>query len=142
VCINPLTEGNLGDGIPNLARILKSQGHVALGSDSNLRLCWTEEMRWLEYAQRLITQQRGLYADGEGRVARKLLESATESGARSLGLKAGRIAKNHHADFFAIDLDSPLLAGWSVETLLEAFIFGTGNEAIAEVCVGGRWLTG
>lgn len=139
VCINPLTEGNLGDGIPNLPRILKNRGTIALGSDSNLRLCWTEEMRWLEYGQRLSSIQRGICVDDEGSVARKLLEIATLNGARCLGVKAGRIAPRNHADFIAIDLNSPALAGWTDDSLLDAFIFGTGNQAIAEVCVGGKW---
>ena len=140
VCINPLTEGNLGDGIPNLATIHKRNGHVALGSDSNLRLCWTEEMRWLEYGQRLSTQQRGLYVDDQGSVARKLLESATINGARCLGVKTGKIQAKNQADFAVIDLTAPALAGWTADTLLDALIFGTGNEAIAAVCVGGRWV--
>lgn len=140
VCINPLTEGNLGDGIPALGRIINHGGHIALGSDSNLRLCWTEEMRWLEYGQRLQTQQRGICVDEQGSVARKLLECATSNGARPLGLKVGRIEPKHHADFLAIDLNTPSLASWNEHTLLDAFVFGTGNEAIAEICVGGLWI--
>src|SRR5262245_2935028 len=91
VCINPLTEGNLGDGIPAVGRILRKGGHICLGSDSNTRLCWTEEMRWLEYGQRLTTLQRGICADEEGCVAPKLFEMTTANGARSLAVKAGRI---------------------------------------------------
>jgi formimidoylglutamate deiminase len=139
VCVNPLTEGNLGDGIPAAGRILRKGGHICLGSDSNTRLCWTEEMRWLEYGQRLTTLQRGICADDEGRVAPKLFEMATANGARALGVKAGRIHPGLAADFFTLDLNVPSLAGWSQDTLLDAFIFGTGNEAIADVCVGGTW---
>ena len=139
VCVNPLTEGNLGDGVPNLSRVLKNRGNIALGSDSNLRLCWTEEMRWLEYGQRLNSLQRGIYVDDEGSVARKLLEAASINGARCLGLKTGRIAPKYLADFVTIDLNATTLAGWTDDSLLDAFIFGTGNEAVAEVCVGGKW---
>jgi formimidoylglutamate deiminase len=140
VCINPLTEGNLGDGIPNVPRILKNGGRIALGSDSNLRICWTEEMRWLEYGQRLSSLQRGICVDEAGGVARKLFEMATINGARSLGLKAGRIQPGHAADFFVIDLGADSLIGWTDETLLDCFIFGSGNQAIAAACVGGRWF--
>lgn len=140
VCINPLTEGNLGDGIPNVPRILKNGGCIALGSDSNLRISWTEEMRWLEYIQRLSTQKRGLCVDESGSVARKLFEAATSNGARSLGIKAGRIQAGYAADLFAINLNSPSLTGWTDQTLLDAFIFGSGNGAIAGTCVGGRWI--
>lgn len=140
ICINPLTEGNLGDGIPDVPRILKNGGRIALGSDSNLRICWPEEMRWLEYGQRLRAQHRGVCVDESGRVAAKLFEFATIGGARSLGVKAGRIEAGHLADFFTIDVNSPMLEACAHHQVLEGFIFGTGNEAIAEVCVGGRWI--
>jgi formimidoylglutamate deiminase len=139
VCINPLTEGNLGDGIPVIPRILRNGGHIALGSDANTRLCWTEEMRWLEYVQRLSAIQRGVCVDERGSVAGRLLEMATANGARCLGIKAGRIAPKHHADFIAINLDAPALRGWTPQTLLDSLIFGTGNEAISDVCVAGNW---
>ncbi len=67
-------------------------------------------------------------------------ESATAGGARSLGMPAGRIAEGCWADLVAIDLDAPSLAGWSEETLLDGFIFGTRDDAVAEVAVGGRWI--
>jgi formimidoylglutamate deiminase len=140
VCINPLTEGNLGDGIPNVPWMLRNGARIALGSDSNLRLCWTEEMRWLEYVQRLRTGRRGIVIDDEGGCARKLFECATIHGAQALGLRAGRIEAGCAADLVALDLSAPSLAGWTDDTLLDAFIFGSGNEAIAEVCVAGRWL--
>lgn len=140
VCINPLTEGNLGDGVPNVPRILRNGGRIAIGSDSNARLCWTEELRWLEYGQRLRSGTRGIVIDERGHAARKLFECATLSGARSLGLHAGRIAVGSVADFVALDLETPALEGWTDDTLLDAFIFGTGNEAIGEVCVGGSWV--
>ena len=140
VCINPLTEGNLGDGIPNVPWMLRNRARIAIGSDSNLRLCWTEEMRWLEYIQRLRSGRRGIVIDEEGACARKLFECATIHGAQALGLRAGRIEAGCVADFTALDLTKPSLEGWRDETLLDAFIFGTGNEAIADVCVGGRWL--
>jgi len=140
VGINPLTEGNLGDGIPAVGRILKRGGHISFGSDSNNRLSWTEEMRWLEYGQRLNTLSRGICVDESGSVAAKLLDMATINGARSLGLKAGRIAPKYHADFVALDLENPSLRGWSDDSLLDSFVFGTGNEAIADVCVGGKWI--
>jgi formimidoylglutamate deiminase len=140
VCINPLTEGNLGDGVPSVPRILRNGGRIALGSDSNARLCWTEEMRWLEYGQRLRSGTRGIVTSERGECACKLFECATVNGARALGLHAGRIAPGCVADFVTLDLGTSALDGWTDRTLLDSLIFGTGNEAIAEVCVGGRWV--
>ena len=72
-------------------------------------------------------------------MARRLFEAATVNGARALGIDAGRIAPGCPADFVAIDLGAPSLAGWEPETLLDSLVFGAGDEAIAATCVGGRW---
>ncbi len=140
VCLCPLTEGNLGDGIAKVPRAQPASGAFCLGSDSNARISPIEEMRWLEYAQRLATENRGILRDGEGNVARVLLEAATAGGAGALGVEAGRIEPGLWADFAALDLDSPLIAGWTPETLLESVIFGATEEVVAATCVGGEWV--
>lgn len=139
VCICPLTEANLGDGIAHLPFLRERRGAICLGSDSNARISPLEEMRWLEYAQRLSTQSRGVLRDDGGHVARSLLHAATAAGAEALGVDTGRIAPGAWADFVAIDLTAPTLAGWEPDTLLESLIFGAAEEAIAGTCVGGGW---
>ena len=89
VCLCPLTEGNLGDGIPRLGRPHATGGRLAIGTDSNNRLSMLEEMRWLEYGQRLGGEMRGGLPDAAGEVAPTLLAAATIGGARALSL-AGR----------------------------------------------------
>jgi formimidoylglutamate deiminase len=138
-CLCPLTEGNLGDGIPRLARAHAEPGRLALGSDSNNRLSMLEEMRWLEYGQRLSRELRGALPDSAGDAAPTLLAAATAGGADALGVPAGRIAPGHWADFAAVDLAAPALADVPAEKLLEALVFGAGNEVIAGTYVGGRW---
>ena len=64
---------------------------------------------------------------------------ATTNGARALGVKSGAIKPGYAADFCVLDLKSPSLAGWTDESLLASFIFGAGNQAISETCVGGKW---
>ena len=139
VCLCPLTEGNLGDGIPAAPRRHPASGAFCLGSDSNARISPLEEMRWLEYGQRLATQSRGALRDEAGNVAKPLLEAATLGGAKSLGIDAGRIAPGLWADFAALDLGAPALAGWTPETLLAAVIFGATEGVVAATCVGGEW---
>jgi formimidoylglutamate deiminase len=139
VCVNPLTEGNLGDGIPALGRPHTAGGRLAIGTDSNNRLAMLEEMRWLEYGQRLRGELRGALPDPAGDVAPTVLAAATTGGARALGVSAGRIAAGCWADFAAVDLAAPALAGVPAERLLEALVFGAGNEVIAGTYVGGRW---
>jgi formimidoylglutamate deiminase len=140
VCLCPLTEGNLGDGIAKVPRVPPRRRAFCLGSDSNARISPIEEMRWLEYVQRLATQSRGVLRDSQGDVARVLLETATSGGAKALGVETGRIETGLWADLTAIDLASPLLAGWTPETLLESMIFGATEEVVAATCVGGGWV--
>lgn len=139
VCACPVTEANLGDGLPDLAPLGASPGRLSLGTDSNARIAMTEEMRWLEYGQRLTRGERGVLADAKGSAARALLSIATAGGAAALAVEAGTIAPGRWADFAALDLDAPTLAGCDAETLLEGWIFGSGNSAIAATCVAGAW---
>lgn len=139
VCICPLTEANLGDGVPDLTAIAGFSDGLCLGTDSNARIAMTEEMRWLEYGQRLKHEKRGVVADEEGRVGHALLSIATRGGALALGVETGAIAPGRWADLTALDLDAPGLAGCDESTLLDAWVFGSGNQTIAATCVGGRW---
>lgn len=139
VCLCPLTEGNLGDGIPSLSLPHGVGDRLCLGSDSNLRLAMLEDMRWLEYGQRLRGEMRGALVDATGNVAHTLLQAATINGAHALGLDAGRIEVGAWGDLAAVNLDASALAETPPDRLLEALIFGAGNEAIAGTFVGGRW---
>jgi len=112
---------------------------LSLGTDSNARISMLEEMRLLEYGQRLRLEQRGALADATGRVATTLLSAATEGGARALNLRAGRIEPGYWADLVVVNLSVPALAELPSEGLLEGLIFGGGNEVIAGTFVGGRW---
>lgn len=139
VCLCPLTEANLGDGLPDLASIAGVPDRLCLGTDSNARIAMTEEMRWLEYGQRLRQEKRGVLADADGSVARALLSIATRGGARALGVEAGAIEPGRWADLASLDLDAPELGGCDEDSLLDALVFGSGDRAIAATCVGGRW---
>ena len=138
-CLCPLTEGNLGDGIPRLAQPHAAGGRLAIGTDSNLRLAMLEELRWLEYGQRLREELRGALPDSTGALAPTLLAAATTGGAAALAVPAGRIAPGHWADLVAIDLRHPSLLDVPAARLLDALVFGAGNEVIAGTWVGGRW---
>jgi len=146
VCICPTTEANLGDGIADLPAIRAAGGAICLGTDSNARISMIEEARWLELVQRLARERRGVVRDQEGRSAAPLLAAATEAGARALGLDGGRtgeagvIRPGALADFVTVDLDSPVLAGWTEESLAESIVYGADDGAIDATCVGGRWL--
>jgi formimidoylglutamate deiminase len=140
VCLCPLTEGNLGDGIPALGQVHESGGRVCLGSDSNNRISMFEDMRWLEYGQRLSQETRGVLRPADGHLARSLFEAATRGGASALGLAAGVIEAGTLADFFAVDLAAPALAGWTPDTLLDSMVFGADPSVVKATAVGGEWV--
>ncbi len=139
VCVNPLTEGNLGDGLPQLEPVPDLLERLSLGSDSNARISPIEEMRWLEYGQRLRKERRGVLRSGEGEVASTVLEAATAGGARALGLSAGRIEAGQWGDLVVIDLEHPSLQGCEAETLAEALVTGADNGVVRGTYVGGNW---
>ncbi|MFT5464117.1 MAG: formimidoylglutamate deiminase [Planctomycetota bacterium] len=141
VCLTPTTEASLGDGTPDLPGILKGRGALSLGSDSNTRISMFEEMRWAEYAQRLVREERGVARnDEEGHIAPTLLRAATVGGAAALGLPAGDLCEGSHADFLTIDLDHPILGGVDAEHLPEALALAGDERVIRDVFVGGRQI--
>jgi formimidoylglutamate deiminase len=131
----PLTEGNLGDGIPALAEV-PGRRRLALGSDSNLRISMLENLRGLEYGQRLRSERRGLLGE---RPALTLLDAATAGGAASLGIAAGRLVAGAPADLVAIDLGHPALREIPAGQLPEALVFGAPDEVVLATAVGGRF---
>ncbi|HUO85014.1 MAG TPA: formimidoylglutamate deiminase [Thermoanaerobaculia bacterium] len=137
VCITPLTEGNLGDGIQK--HVNEATRRICLGTDSNARIGMIEEMRWLEYVQRLAGEKRGIFRDFSGRVARMLFDIASYGGAKCLGLNTGKIAPGASADLLTLDLGSPLLEGWTEESLLDMVVFGGNDELILQTAVNGHW---
>jgi len=146
ISIAPLTEGHLGDGIPDIQTLTseKNPFYVCLGTDCNARICFMEEMRWLLYGQQIKSIKLGCPSleelNGETEMSHALFRCATINGARSLGLsQCGSLEVGKYLDLFTIDLTHPSLAGWKSETLLDAIVFGTSGDAIiAGVWVGGK----
>jgi formimidoylglutamate deiminase len=139
ICLCPLTEGNLGDGICDVPAFRAAGGRLAFGTDLNSRLAPTEELRWIEYVQRIRRERRGLVVDAEGDSGAALLEIGTANGARSLGIDAGAIEPGKLADFAVVDLGHPTMLGWTPETFASHLVFGTGTSAVCGTCVGGAW---
>lgn len=139
VCLCPLTEGNLGDGVPGVPHMRKAGARIAIGTDLNSRLCAFEELRWLEYVQRVTRQERGVLVNSHGHAAEALLEVGTVNGARSLGVHAGLLEPGRLADLAVIDLEHPTLAEWTERSLPASLVFGAGTSVVVATCVGGRW---
>lgn len=137
----PTTEANLGDGIFPLVKYFNAGGRFAVGSDSHITVSMWDELRWLEYMQRLVYQERTLIHDQEiPSVGAMLFDRALAGGAQSLGRKTGRIEIGHRADFLVLDPDLPFMAGKLRDHILDAAIFAANQNPVKDVMAGGRWV--
>ena len=138
VCVCPTTEGDLGDGIAPYAELLAAQIPLTIGSDSNTRLDPIEELRWAEYSARMRYQRRRVLVGGElASPGSLLLEYGTRRGAMALDLETGAITPGMLADFIAVDVHHPSLAGWNADDFLDVLFFGASVDAIV-----GAWVRG
>ncbi len=133
----PTTEANLGDGIFPAADWLASAGRFGVGSDSQISISPVEELRWLEYAQRLTGRRRAVLADGEP-LGQRLYAGALAGGAAACGRDIGRLAAGARADLLVLDPRHPRLAAGSAESLLDCWLFAADASAISEVIVAGE----
>nr|XP_061808142.1 formimidoylglutamate deiminase-like [Nerophis lumbriciformis] len=124
----PTTEANLGDGLFRAVEYLRVGGRLGIGSDSHISTSPAEELRWLEYGQRLRHHGRNLLTGGRDRsTGRSLYQQALAGGAQACGRPIGRIAPGCRADLVVLDTDHPLLAGRRGDAWLDSWIFA-GNQ--------------
>lgn len=129
----PITEGNLGDGIFPAVDYLAAGGRFGIGTDSNILVDAAQELRALEYSQRLAQRARALLANEEAPfVGANLFARAVQGGAQALNVPAG-LAVGHAADLVTLDLDHPVFAGTDDATLLDRWIFAARSGAIDSV---------
>ncbi len=141
VCVSISTEANLGDGFFDTARYLKAGGRLCVGSDSQSTVRPAEELRWLEYQQRLRKKRRGVLANGtQPHVGTRLWCDAARYGAQAIGQPVGAIEVGRRADWLVLDAAHPSLAGTAVDAALDHLLFAGGDAAIRDVMVGGRWV--
>ena len=137
----PTTEANLGDGIFPAVDFMKAAGVVAIGSDSHITVSPAEDLRMLEYSQRLRDRTRNALAVGPGQsTGRTLYEAALGGGARSMRQPVGAIAPGFRADITVLDAAHLLLAGRQGDAALDTWIFSGGNALVKDVFVAGRHL--
>ena len=139
VCLCPSTEANLGDGLFPLRSWLEQGGRVAIGSDSQITINPFEELRWLEYGQRLSSRSRNVAAVHDSHTGRSLFEQVLEGGGFACGHGAGQLRAGRHADLVTLDDESPMLAGHDTESILDALVFSGARLPIDRVMVGGEW---
>jgi formiminoglutamate deiminase len=133
----PVTEASLGDGVFNGPAYLAAGGAFGVGTDSNVLIGAADELRQLEYSQRLFVRGRNILAAGAGSTGRALLDAAVRGGNRALGAAPGVLSPGARANLIAIDIDTPTFAGASTAQLFDVWIFAS-RGAVDRVWVGGR----
>ncbi|GHB44274.1 formimidoylglutamate deiminase [Pseudovibrio japonicus] len=136
----PITEANLGDGIFNGPTFIEAGGVYGVGSDSNLRIALSEELRILEYSQRLRDQSRNVMQLGEGSVGTAMYQAAAKGGAQALGRNTGELKAGYLADVVAIDTARVEFSGLKPDQYLDYWIFAGDDRVITDVWSAGRHM--
>jgi formimidoylglutamate deiminase len=136
----PTTEANLGDGLFPLSAYLAAGGAFGIGSDSHISVSPVEELRWLEYGQRLMGRRRNVAVLPETpSVGAGLYHAALAGGAQALGRPIGALAAGRRADLVVLDGNHPSLAGREGDVLLDSLVFSGNANPVRDVMVGGKW---
>jgi formimidoylglutamate deiminase len=136
----PTTEANLGDGLFPLAAFIDAGGTLGIGSDSHISVSPVEELRWLEYGQRLITRHRNVAARRpEESVGTTLWQRALQGGALAAATDIARLGEGARADLLVLDDRSPLLAARDEADVIDSFLFAGNTPLVRDVMVGGQW---
>lgn len=141
IVLCPSTEGNLGDGLADLSRWLGAGVPLALGSDSHVCRQWPEELRWLEYGQRLQRQQRNVCAApaiAQGATAARLFDAAIAAGGQAAGYARWGLQVGARADALVLNPHASGLLGIPTSHTLDALVFACDSPAISDVYVAGR----
>ncbi|HLO94159.1 MAG TPA: amidohydrolase family protein, partial [Burkholderiaceae bacterium] len=138
--ICPTTEANLGDGLCDLRGWLDAGVPLSLGSDSHVGRGWVEELRWLEYGQRLGLQQRNVAARPgvQPSTAARLFEAVRRGSAAPAGLRQWGLETGARADFLVLDPAASGLLGLPSSATLDGLVFASQGEVLLSVHVAGR----
>lgn len=135
----PTTEANLGDGIFPAKAYIDAGGGVSIGSDSHISVSPAEDLRMLEYSQRLRDHGRNVLADGPDlSTGRSLFDRAAHGGAQALDRTIGTLAQGARADIICLDPGHPSLLGRTDDEILDSWIFAAGSACVQHVFVGGK----
>ncbi|MFO1083349.1 MAG: formimidoylglutamate deiminase [Reyranellaceae bacterium] len=135
----PITEANLGDGLFDAPAYLAADGRLGIGSDSLIRISAADELRTLEYGQRLTHRQRNVLGEPARSTGRRLFEAALAGGAQATDERAlGGIAIGKRADLVVLDRAHPSLIAARDDSVLDGWLFAADNAAIKTVYCGGR----
>jgi cytosine/adenosine deaminase-related metal-dependent hydrolase len=138
----PITESSLGDGIFPASTFLAEGGRFGIGTDSNILLDAAEELRTLEYSQRLAHRARNVLASAQGHsTGRSLYEAALSGGSQALQSGAGHgavgLTEGAFLDVVSLAPDHPALVERREDEILDSWIFAGGRGVVDCVWRGG-----
>lgn len=136
----PITESSLGDGIFDGVAWHGANGRFGIGSDSNIRISLSEELRTLDYSQRLRDRMRAALATPTQSTGRELFAGVVRGGAQAAGRNSGTIAPGQLADLVALDMSAVDLEGRTDDAILDAWIFAGDDRMVRDVWSGGRHM--
>jgi formimidoylglutamate deiminase len=137
----PTTEANLGDGVAPVEQMFEAGVRIGIGSGSHVSVDPAEELRWLEYGQRLTRLRRNVLSRGApGSTGERLLHAALVGGAQALGREIGEVRPGARADLVVLDPSHPALIGKPDSHIVDAFVFTHHGAPVRDVMVGGRWV--
>jgi formimidoylglutamate deiminase len=137
----PSTEANLGDGIFPLLNYRGASGRYGIGGDSHVSRDPAEELRLLEYVQRLVGRRRNLNISSTSpAVGTTLWLEAAAGGAQALGREMGALAEGKRADLVVLDGEHPDIASRTGDAIANGFVFSGSTEMVRDVMVAGRWV--
>jgi formimidoylglutamate deiminase len=135
----PVTEASLGDGIFPAREFLDAGGRFGVGTDSNVLVGVADELRQLEYGQRLKHRERNVLSGGPGvSTGRALLDGALAGGAQALAQPVVGLQIGARADIVTLDTTHPSLAGRCRDAVLDGWIFAAGSGAVDCVWASGN----
>lgn len=138
----PITEANLGDGTFAAPLFREHGGRFGVGSDSNVLIGLPDELRQLEYSQRLAHRARNVLAVAGGSTGRALFDAALDGGSIALGAGASQIAAGASADLVSLDAGNPSLACKTGDAILDAWIFANGSKVDCVWVHGDKQVSG
>ena len=137
----PSTEANLGDGIFPLLNYRGASGRYGIGGDSHVSRDPAEELRLLEYVQRLVGRRRNINISSTSpAVGTTLWLEAAAGGAQALGREMGAIAEGKRADFVVLDGEHPDMTSKQGDAIANALVFSGSADLVRDVMVAGRWV--
>ena len=136
----PITESSLGDGIFDGVRWFENGGAIAVGSDSNIRISLSEELRTLDYSQRLRDHSRAALATPDKSTGRRLFDAVNAGGAAASARNNGALAVGRLADMMALNSDAVDLIGRHGDTILDCYMFAGDDRMVEDVWSAGRHM--